>query len=108
MLFSGNTIEEMLKPFKDQKVGGVTPEQRILDWNKSLTRRIADWMEDFRWKISNRAMSSQGVVGFFPGRAIALRCNAIEPVLDDFLNEKFQGKKCVIGDDRYMTSLILK
>jgi hyaluronan synthase len=107
-VFTTNTIKEMLKPFKDREVGGVTPEQRILDWDKSMTRRIADWMEDFRWKISNRAMSAKGVVGCLPGRAIALRRVAIEPLLDDFLTETFQGKKCIIGDDRYITSLILK
>ena len=107
-IFTQNTITEMLKPFRDASVGGVTPEQRIIDWNRSLSRRIADWMEDFRWKISNRAFSSKGVIGCLPGRAIALRREAIEPVLNDFLTEEFQGKKCITGDDRYLTSLVLK
>ena len=107
-IFTQNTITEMLKPFRDASVGGVTPEQRIIDWNRSFSRRIADWMEDYRWRISNRAFSAKGVVGCLPGRAIALRRKAIEPVLDDFLTEKFRGKKCITGDDRYLTSLILK
>ncbi|RLG80218.1 MAG: hypothetical protein DRO09_03390 [Thermoprotei archaeon] len=102
-----NTIKEMLKPFADSLVGGVTPAQRIRN-PRTLTERIMDWMEDSRWKISNKAMSSQGVVGCLPGRCIAFRRSVIERVLDDFLNETFLRTKCVTGDDRYLTSLTLK
>ena len=111
-LLSSDTIKEMVRPFVDENVGGVTCEQRILNWDSSLTRRLMDWMEDFRWTISNKAMSSDGVVGCLPGRAMAFSRSAIVrsmgPFLDKFLNDSFMGKRCITGDDRHLTSLILQ
>jgi len=102
-----NAASEMLKAFNDPEVGGVTPTQRILN-PSSIYEDIADWMEDIRWKISNRAMSAKGCVGCLPGRVIAFRRVAIEPHLEEFLNERFLGRKCVTGDDRVLTSIALR
>jgi len=106
ILADEKVVTEMLKPFNDPQVGGVTPTHQIYN-PSTIYDAIADWMEDSRWKIANRAMSAKGCIGCLPGRVLAFRRKVIEPHLDEFLNETFLGKKCITGDDRYLTSITL-
>ncbi len=101
-------LKELLKAFKDPKVGGATTTQKIINADKTIVRKFAGWMEDIRFAISQKAQSSFGAVGCLPGRAIAFRKSIIEDSLDDFLNERFMGQLCTSGDDRFLTSVVLK
>ncbi len=103
-----NALKELLKPFKDPKVGGATATQAIINSHVSIVRKFAGWMEDLRFALNQRAQSSLGAVGCLPGRAIAFRKKLIMPYIDDFVNEKFHGQYCTSGDDRYLTSVVLK
>jgi len=102
------SLKELLKPFKDPKVGGATSTQMILNARASITRKFAGWMEDIRFAISQRAQSSFGAVGCLPGRFIAFRKKLLMDALDGFVNQKFLGQPCTSGDDRYLTSHVLK
>ncbi|MBU1076006.1 MAG: glycosyltransferase [Spirochaetes bacterium] len=102
------SLKELLKPFKDKKVGGATSTQMILNARTSIVRKFAGWMEDIRFSISQRAQSSFGAVGCLPGRFIAFRRELIVDCLDRFVNERFLGKNCNSGDDRFLTSHVLK
>ncbi len=102
------SLQELLKPFKDPKVGGVTATQAIINSEVSIVRKFAGWMEDLRFALSQRAQSSFGAVGCLPGRAIAFRKRLILPYINDFVQEKFLGQYCTSGDDRYLTSTVLK
>lgn len=101
-------LKELLKPFKDKKVGGATSTQMIINSRTSIVRKFAGWMEDIRFAISQKAQSSFGAVGCLPGRFIAFRRELIIDCLDKFVNEKFLGQPCNSGDDRYLTSHVLK
>jgi LPS export ABC transporter protein LptC len=43
-----------------------------------------------------------------PGALSAYRTSAVMPILDQWLNETFLGKPYCIGEDRYLTNLILE
>lgn len=101
-------LKELLKPFKDKKVGGATSTQMIINARTSIVRKFAGWMEDIRFAISQRAQSSFGAVGCLPGRFIAFRKSLLIDEIDGFVNEKFLGQPCNSGDDRYFTSHVLK
>jgi hyaluronan synthase len=101
------TINELLKPFEDEKVGGVTSYQRIYK-PKTLIQRCADWFENARIKSSLPAMSYFNSVGCLPGRCIAYRKQIIVKHEDEFVNEHFYGTLCITGDDRAITNFILK
>ncbi len=103
-----NALKKLLKAFKDPKVGGATTKQMIMNSNASIVRKFAGWMEDIRFAIGQKAQSSFNAVGCLPGRAIAFRKSIIEDHLESFLNEKFLGQICTSGDDRYLTSVVLK
>lgn len=109
MMVNENTVSELIKPFADPSVGGVVGNQRIIiDGKGQVHKRIGDWIESMRAKLSYPAMSSQGTVGCLAGRCIAFRRSIVIPHLGEFLNEKFLGVRCEIGDDRYITNIVLK
>jgi hyaluronan synthase len=110
VLSNSDTIAELIKPFRDPWVGGVTPSQRInMNPHNDLRKRFSDWMENMRCTLSFPAMSVKGVVGCLPGRCIAFRKENILPHIDtEFLNERFRGVRCETGDDRCLTNIVLR
>lgn len=107
-LWAHDTLEELIKPFADKKVGGVTTHQRIYGRDRHPLARFADWMEDTRTSFSMPAMSSFGTVGCLPGRTIAFRREVIARNVDKFLSETFLGIHLEISDDRTLTNYALK
>lgn len=105
---SSNDLHELIRPFSDTNVGGVTTKQKIFDQRGNIIRRFAGWMEDIRFAVGHPAQSYFGGVGCLPGRAIAIRKEYIMHHLDEFLNDYFMGEKSVISDDRALTGYLMK
>jgi hyaluronan synthase len=62
-VWTEGTHRELIKPFADPGVGGVTTRQRILDPRRSFLTRWADWLENSRALYSMPAQSVLGAVG---------------------------------------------
>ncbi|MEV5338486.1 glycosyltransferase family 2 protein [Streptomyces sp. NPDC052676] len=107
-IWTKGTLSELIKPFRDRKVGGVTTRQRILDPSRSVLTRWADWLESVRCQYSMPAMSVVGSVGCLPGRTIAFRKHILDGCMHKFLNEKFLGVFLEVSDDRTLTNYTLK
>jgi hyaluronan synthase len=107
-VWTADTLEELVKPFRDPRVGGVTTRQRILDPGRSVLTRWADWLESVRSEYSMPAMSVLGTVGCLPGRTIALRRQILLDAMDRFLSERFLGVFLEVSDDRALTNYTLK
>ncbi|WP_229713269.1 glycosyltransferase family 2 protein [Streptomyces fuscichromogenes] len=107
-IWTSDTLAELVKPFRDPEVGGVTTRQRILDPGRSVLTRWADWLESVRCHYSMPAMSVVGTVGCLPGRTIAFRRSILEDCMEDFLSEKFLGVFLEVSDDRTLTNYTLK
>ncbi|MEZ0093993.1 glycosyltransferase family 2 protein [Streptacidiphilus sp. EB129] len=107
-VWTPNTLSELVKPFRDHKVGGVTTRQRILDPGRSVLTRWADWLESVRCQYSMPAMSVLGTVGCLPGRTIAFRSSILADCMERFLSEKFLGVFLEVSDDRTLTNYTLK
>ncbi|MEU2426314.1 glycosyltransferase family 2 protein [Streptomyces sp. NPDC007851] len=107
-IWTADTLAELVKPFRDPEVGGVTTRQRILDPGRSVLTRWADWLESVRCHYSMPAMSVVGTVGCLPGRTIAFRRSILENCMEDFLSEKFLGVFLEVSDDRTLTNYTLK
>lgn len=101
-------LPELMKPFADPSVGGVTTRQRILQPERSFYTRWADWLENTRAQYSMPAQSVLGSVGCLPGRTIAFRRSILVDVMDDFMNARFLGVFLEVSDDRTLTNLTLK
>lgn len=103
-----NDLRELIKPFADPNVGGVTSRQKIFNQKGNIIRRFAGWMEDVRFSVGHPSQSYFGGVGCLPGRAIAIRKEYIMMHLGTFLDDKFMGEKSVISDDRVLTGYLMK
>jgi hyaluronan synthase len=106
-VWTGSTLRELLKPFSDPQVGGVTTRQRIIDPGRSVLTRWADWLENIRNEYSMPAMSVLGTVGCLPGRTIAFRRSILLGCMEKFLSEKFLGVFLEVSDDRTLTNYTL-
>jgi hyaluronan synthase len=107
-LWTPNTLRELVKPFRNPKVGGVTTRQRIINPGRSLLTRWADWLENVRNEYSMPSMSVVGTVGCLPGRTIAFRRKVLVDCMPRFLNERFLGVFLEVSDDRTLTNYTLK
>jgi hyaluronan synthase len=107
-VWSDGMLPELLKPFADPRVGGVTPTQRIMSPDLNPVRRLADWIEDLRYSLTVRAQSIFGQVGCLPGRTIAYRRSAFEDAVQALTGQKVLGVPMKIGDDRVLTGELLR
>jgi cellobiuronic acid synthase len=101
-------LHEMLRPFADPRVGGVTPRQAIFDADANPVRRLADWMEDVRYHLTVPAQSVFGQIGCLAGRTIAYRREAFEPAIERAATQTVLGVPQHVGDDRVLTSELLR
>jgi cellobiuronic acid synthase len=106
-LWTPGTLRELVKPFADPAVGGVTTRQRILDPGRNVLTRWADWLENVRNEYSMPAMSVLGTVGCLPGRTIAFRRSILIGCIERFLTERFLGVFLEVSDDRTLTNYTL-
>jgi hyaluronan synthase len=102
------TLQELLRPFADPRVGGVTPRQAIFDPHRNAVRRLADWIEDIRYHLTVPAQSVFGQVGCLAGRTIAYRRTAFEPAVERLVQQTVLGVPQHVGDDRVLTSELLR
>ena len=107
-VWTDNTLSELVRPFADESIGGVSTRQRILEPERSWITRWADWLENSRALYSMPAQSVLGQVGCLPGRTIAFRRSILIRVMDKFMTERFMGVFLEVSDDRTLTNLTLK
>ena len=107
-VWAPGALDELLKPFADPRVGGVTPRQAIFDVGTNPVRRFADWLEDLRYHLIVPAQSVFGQVGCLAGRTIAYRRRAFEPAVDALVRQSVFGVPLHVGDDRVLTNELLR
>ena len=106
-IWAENTLTELVRPFRDKAIGGVTTRQ-LINNPKGVLGRFCDWLENIRYFGTMSAMSVRGKVGCLPGRTIAFRKEILDKVMDEFMNETFLGFHKEVSDDRSLTNLTLK
>ena len=107
-VWAPGALREMLRPFADPRVGGVTPRQAIFDVGDDPVRRLADWIEDLRYLLTVPAQSVFGQVGCLAGRTIAYRRTAFEPAVAALVRQTVFGMPQHVGDDRVLTNELLR
>lgn len=107
-VWTPGALAEMLRPFADPRVGGVTPRQAIFDVGDHAVRRLADWIEDLRYLLTVPAQSAFGQVGCLAGRTIAYRREAFVPAVEALVRQTVLGLPQHIGDDRVLTNELLR
>lgn len=108
-VWTEGTLSELVKPFAcDEKIGGVTTRQKILEPNRKLVTMFANLLEEIRAEGTMKAMSVTGKVGCLPGRTIAFRTDVLKDSMEEFMHEEFMGIHKEVSDDRSLTNLTLE
>jgi hyaluronan synthase len=107
-VWAGDTLAELLLPFSDPRVGGVTPRQGVFAPGDNPVRRLSDWIEDIRYHLTVPAQSVFGQVGCLAGRTIAYRRTAFAPAVEQLVRQTVLGVPQHVGDDRVLTSELLR
>ncbi len=103
-----NAIVNLIRPFSDERVGATTGQLNILNERKNLLTRL---QAARYWNAFNFERQSQGVLGVIVcccGAISAYRKSIIWRIMPEYLTQEFLGRKCTFGDDRHLTTLMLK
>ncbi|MCX7974045.1 MAG: glycosyltransferase [Candidatus Aminicenantes bacterium] len=92
----------------DTKVGAVAGRVAVLNEKQNLLTKMLSVNYSISFDFGRAYQSVFGGVTVCPGALTAYRKNAIKSILKDWVNQEFMGKACTHGEDRHMTSLILK
>lgn len=103
-----DSIQQLVRVFNDKTVGGATPHHIIKDRESNYVRRVCDWLEDIRFNEVVKGQSSYGAVSCLPGRLLAIKTSKLKEYADGLVNQRFLGRDCISGDDRYLTSELLQ
>jgi cellulose synthase/poly-beta-1,6-N-acetylglucosamine synthase-like glycosyltransferase len=95
-------------PFADPTVGGVSTRQNVYN-PVGFLQRVNDMYLDYRYFDENAAQTVMGrAISCLSGRTAVYRRELLLDVADDFMSEAFLGVPCMSGDDKCLTSQILK
>jgi hyaluronan synthase/N-acetylglucosaminyltransferase len=104
----GTSIEKLVQPFINEDVGAVSGCVLVKNRNNSLMTKIQDaryWLAFFIEKSSQNPYNS---VTCASGPFSAYRREYLMKFLDDWQNQVFLGQSCTYGDDRGLTTFMLK
>jgi cellulose synthase/poly-beta-1,6-N-acetylglucosamine synthase-like glycosyltransferase len=103
-----NSVANLLKPFRNPKIGAVTGQLSALNKNDNLLTRILNIRYIVAGLLDRGAYSFFGVVNCTSGPNSAYRKELILSKLDEYINQTHKGIKCTFGDDRHLTSIFLQ
>lgn len=99
-----NTIEDMIIPFEDEKVGTVCGRIMVKNYKASFITRIQEIVYFNAFEVGRASQSVFKNVVVASG-ALSMHRREIfdEDALEMFQRERFFGLKCIAGDDRLLT-----
>lgn len=98
-------VAELIKPFRDAEVVGVEARHRVAPGKSKMAYVLTNLIERNR-EVNSRALNGGLVV--VDGRCSAWRRSFLLSVADGFVNEKWMGVRCEIGDDRFLSREAIK
>jgi cellulose synthase/poly-beta-1,6-N-acetylglucosamine synthase-like glycosyltransferase len=112
VIWEPDVLAKLMMPFADPKIGGVGTRQNMYPSDgraPTLWERLADIYLDIRYADEVPATTRWGrAVSCLSGRTAAYRTRLLQSMRDAFLNETFNGRPCMSGDDKRYTCLVLQ
>ncbi len=103
-----STIKDLIEPFKNPKVSAVCASGEPTNANKNLITKMQAAYYFMSFRILKSAESTYDTVFCCSGCCSAYRKETVMPILYPWLEEKFLGLPVTWGDDRALTSWLLK
>jgi hyaluronan synthase len=103
-----NTFRSLIKPFQNAKVGAVCANGIPQNADQNIITRMQTAYYFMSFQILKAAESTFDTVFCCSGCCSAYRKSSVMPVLYSWLKERFLGKPVTWGDDRALTSWLIK
>jgi hyaluronan synthase len=108
VIWAHDVAAQVCMPFADPVVGGVSTRQNVYN-PKGFLQRVNDMYLDYRYFDENAAQTALGrAISCISGRTAVYRRDLLLEISDEFFAETFMGVPCMSGDDKCLTSLLLK
>lgn len=108
-IVEADSLRNLVAPFvKDGNVGAVAGNLRVLNMDKGAIPRMLDVAFVFTCSFMRSSQSMVKAVFCTPGALSAYRRDVVMKVLQEWLHQTFCGKPANIGEDRALSSLILR
>jgi len=103
-----STFRELIRPFVYPEIAGVCAHADPANADENVITRMQAAYYFASFRILKAAESTYFTVFCLSGCASAYRKSAVLPVIDNWLNEKFLGLPATWGDDRALSSWVIK
>lgn len=103
-----NALRNIVQPLADRNVGGVTGHADVYNWKQNLLTQVQYVRYFVAFRVYKAAESLYDSVICLSGCLAAYPKSILMGFLDDWENQKFWGKQCTYGDDRGLTTFILR
>jgi hyaluronan synthase len=94
-------------PFRNAAVGAVAGKVKVYNRRAGLIPRMLHVRYALAFDLLRASESGYGTVYCCPGALTAYRMSVVRQVLSRWLEQKFLGVPCTVGEDRALTNLIL-
>ncbi|MFH1500424.1 MAG: glycosyltransferase [archaeon] len=103
-----NALEELIKPFNDEKIGATTGYVKAYNKDKNFLTKMINARYKNAFAFERRGLSTFGIVTCCSGVISAYRRSVIQKVKHHYISQRFLGQTCTYGDDRHLTNLFIK
>lgn len=103
-----STIRHLIEPFKNNKVAAVCASGQPTNAQENLITKMQTAYYFMSFRILKSAESTYDTVFCCSGCCSAYRKESVMPILEKWSGEKFLGRAVTWGDDRSLTSWILR
>ena len=103
-----DAVRKVVQPLQDRRVGGVTGHADVHNWKDNLLTKIQYVRYFVAFRVYKSAESLYDSVICLSGCLAAYQKSVLMQFLDEWENQKFWGRTCTYGDDRGLTTFILR
>lgn len=108
-LMGKNAIRNIVLPLiRDPKTASVSGRVAVLNEKHNFLTRMLSVRYSISFDFGRAYQSTFGTVVCCPGALTAYRKDVVLPLMPEFLHQKFFDEPCNHGEDRAMTTLILR
>ena len=103
-----HAIINLVQPFQDPKVGGVSGRTDVANSYTNMLTRMQAVKYYFSFRVLKAAEGYFNAVTCLSGPLSCYRREALMKNMEAWLNQRFLGRKATFGDDRSMTNFVLR
>ena len=108
-LMGRNALRNIVLPLiEDPRTASVSGRVAVLNEKENFLTRMLSVRFSVSFDFGRAYQSTYGTVVCCPGALTAFRRNVVAPLMPEFLSQRFMNEPCKHGEDRALTTLILR